>query len=174
MFWKLENDILGVLPSLSIFLRLLGGRWKSSAVGCFSSQAGPGCQVPTPTAAGGRCEWVSCPKGLCGSEERAPCQVPPSSGSHYTFWWGFEDLTICGLVWPFLSPKGLYNLMTQLSYTLDIPFLLMSVYRAVPANVCTKGEKEGTLGTQKVGFSCCPYVLGSVGCNTFLPNDSGV
>lgn len=131
--------------------------------------------MPTPTAAGGRCEWVSCPKGLCGSEERAPYQVPPRTGTYYTFSWGFEDRTICGLVWPLLSPEGLYDLMTQLSSTLDIPFLLMAVYRAaVPANVCTKGEKEGSLGTLRVGFSCCPYVTGSVGYSTLLPNDSGV
>jgi hypothetical protein len=82
VFWKLENDILRVLPSLST---LLGGRWKSSAVGCFSSQAGPGLQVLTPMAAGGRYEWVSCPKGLRGSEQRAPCQVPPRTETHYTF-----------------------------------------------------------------------------------------
>lgn len=72
-------------------------------------------------------------------------------------------------VWPFLSPKELYHLLTQLSYTLDVPFLLLLVYRAVPAHVCTKGEKEGTLGTLRVGFNCCPYVLGSVGRNPYCP-----
>lgn len=36
----------------------------------------------------------------------------------------------------------------------------MSVYREVPGNVCTKGKTEGALGPLRVGFSCCPYVLG--------------
>lgn len=52
--------------------------------------------------------------------------------------------------------------MTQLSYTLDVPFLLMLVYREVPANVCTKGGKKGHLGLLRVGFNCCPYVWAAI------------
>lgn len=57
---------------------------------------------------------------------------------------------------------------------MDVPFLLMSVYRAVPGKVSAEVEKGGALGTLRVGFNFCPYVMECVGCNTLLSNDSGV
>lgn len=82
MFGRLENDTLRVLL-WKPFLIAAGRKVKLSSAGCFSSPSGSihGYQTPTPTVAGGGCEWVSCPDSLCGPEEMDAYPLPPRTGT---------------------------------------------------------------------------------------------
>lgn len=71
-----------------------------SAVGCISSQARP--QQLVGDVSGCLAHRASVGQRREGSIPSSP----PRTETHDTFCWGFEDLTICGLVWPFLFPQG--------------------------------------------------------------------
>lgn len=54
---------------------------KVEIISCWLPLPIHGCQALTPAAAGGGCEWMSCPEGLCKPEEVDAYQVPPRTGT---------------------------------------------------------------------------------------------
>lgn len=146
-------------------MSLLGGRWKSSAVGCLPPFHG--CQAPTPAAAGGGDEWMSCPEGLCGPEEVDAYQVPPRTGA--------DTLSVGALkTQQFVAWFGLFVLRGTVQFT-DSSLLIswmFPLYRcrlwSSPWKCLCKGEDRRDPWASEGGLQLLSLCTGECGLECYV------